>query len=50
MITLDMKAQYVNLHTQNFLHINEFLLNKHNQDETMTGKNCAPNRCHSKAK
>ena len=38
MITLDIKDLYVNVHTQNILHIHEFLLNKHNQDKTTTGQ------------
>ena len=38
MITLHTKDLYVNLHIQNILHINEFWLNKHNQDKTMTGQ------------
>ena len=38
MITLDIKDLYVNVYTQNILHIHEFLLNKHNQDKTTTGQ------------
>ena len=38
MITLHTKDLHVNLHIQNVLHINEFWLNKHNQDKTMTGQ------------
>jgi hypothetical protein len=36
MITLDIKDWYVNLSTQNILHITKFSLNKHNKNNTIT--------------
>jgi len=36
MITLDIKDLYVNLRTQNILHITKFWLNKHKKDNAIT--------------